>query len=72
MRASSRTTHLLSLFVLPVQSRLHDHVYVSRSTLVLGGEGRGEQGGLADSLGWVEFKIGVGLKEGEEALMKEN
>lgn len=39
---------------------------------MLEGEGRGEQGGLADSLGWVEFKIGVGLKEGEEALMKEN
>lgn len=43
MRASSRTTHLLSLFVLPVQSRLCDHVYVSRNTLVLWGEGRGEQ-----------------------------
>lgn len=72
MRASSRTTHLLSLFVLPVQSRLCDHVYVSRNTLVLWGEGRGEQSGLADSLGWVEFERGVGLKEGEEPLMKEN
>jgi len=41
MRASSRTTHLLSLFVLPMQSRLCDQVYVSRDTLMLGGEGRG-------------------------------
>lgn len=72
MRASSRTTHLLSLFVLPVQSRLCDHVRVGKNTLALGGEGRGEQGGLADSLVWVEFKRGVGLKKEEEPLMKEN
>lgn len=39
MRVSSRTPHLLSLFVLPVQSRLGDHGYGRGNSLVLGGEG---------------------------------
>lgn len=38
MRASSRTPHLLSLFVLPVQSRLSEHGCGRGNSLVLGGE----------------------------------
>lgn len=57
MRASSRTTHLLSLFVLPMQSRLRNRVYISRNTLVLGEKEEGNKVALQ-----VEFERGVGLK----------
>lgn len=62
MRASSRTTHLLSLFVLPMQSRLRNRVYISRNTLVLGEKEEGNKVALQVLLSGLNLKEGVGLK----------